>query len=80
MFTQKTRNTAQLERYKQLAPAGFQHYAATFVVRHYHLEVLEGAAIEDILILEFLSYDEAQAWYHIPEYQSASEHRFQGGD
>jgi len=81
VFTrEKTRNTAQLEHYKQLAPASFQQHPVTFLVRHGRHEVLEGAEIEDILILEFPSYEEAQAWYHSPEYQSASDHRFQGGD
>jgi uncharacterized protein (DUF1330 family) len=42
--------------------------------------VLEGPKCEEIIILEFPSYIEAQAWYHSPEYQAACEHRFQGGD
>ena len=43
-------------------------------------EVLEGPAIEDIIILEFPSNEEAKAWYQSPEYQAACERRFQGGD
>jgi uncharacterized protein (DUF1330 family) len=77
---EKTRNAAPLEQYKQLAPASFNQYPVTFRAYHGRHEVLEGAAIEDIIILEFPSYEEAEAWYHSPAYQAASEHRYQGAD
>jgi uncharacterized protein (DUF1330 family) len=77
---EKTRNTAKLEQYKKQAPASFQQHTATFRAYNGRHEVLEGSAIEDIIILEFPSYEEAEAWYHSPAYQAASEHRFQGGD
>jgi uncharacterized protein (DUF1330 family) len=77
---EKTRNTAKLEQYKQQAPASFQQHPAIFRAYKGRCEVLEGSAIEDIVILEFPSYEEAEAWYHSPAYQAASEHRFQGGD
>ena len=77
---EKTRNAARLEPYAQLAPASFKEYPATFLAFHGRHEVLEGSAIEGIIILEFPSYEEARAWYHSPTYQTASEHRFQGAD
>lgn len=77
---ERTRDTARLEQYKELAPASFEQHPATFRAIHGRHEVLEGSAIEDIIILEVSSYEEAQAWYHSPAYQSASEHRVQGGD
>jgi uncharacterized protein (DUF1330 family) len=77
---EKTRNQAQLDQYKELAPASFKDHPVVFRARHGRQEVLEGAASENILILEFPSYEEAQAWYQSQEYQEASKHRFQGGD
>jgi len=77
---EKTRNAARLEEYKKLAPGSFQGHAVTFRAIHGRREVLEGPAVEDIIILEFPSYEEAKAWYHSPAYQAACEHRFQGGD
>ncbi len=77
---EKTRDATKLEEYKKLAPASFQQQPATFRAYNGRHEVLEGPAIENIIILEFPSYDEAKAWYHSPAYQTASEHRFQGGD
>jgi len=77
---EKTRDQAHLDRYKELAPASFKEHPVVFRARNGRQEVLEGSACEQLLILEFPSYEEAQAWYHSPEYQSASKYRFQGGD
>lgn len=77
---EKTRNAAQLDQYKKLAPGSFQNHPTIFRAIHGPFEVLEGSAIEDLIILEFPNYDAAKAWYHSPEYQAASQLRFQGGD
>jgi uncharacterized protein (DUF1330 family) len=77
---ERTRNAAQMEQYKQLAPASFEQHPAIFRALHGRHEVLEGPAVEEIIILEFPTYDEAKAWYQSPEYQAASKHRFQAGD
>ena len=77
---EKTRDAGKLEEYKKLAPASFQKHAANIRAIHGRREVLEGPAVEDVVIIEFPSYEEAKAWYQSPEYQTASEHRFQGGD
>jgi uncharacterized protein (DUF1330 family) len=81
VFTrERTRNAAQMDQYKLRVPASFQQHPATIRAIHGRHEVLEGPAIEEIIILEFPTYDEAKAWYQSPEYQAACEHRFQGGD
>ena len=63
---------------KSLPPV-FKH-PARFLALHGRSEVLEGPPSEEIIILEFPSYEAAQAWYHCPEYQAACVLRFQGGD
>jgi uncharacterized protein (DUF1330 family) len=81
VFTrERTRNAAQMDQYKLRVPGSFQQHPATIRAIHGRHEVLEGPAIEEIIILEFPTYDEAKAWYQSPEYQAACEHRFQGGD
>ena len=75
-----TRNAAPMEQYKQLAPASFHQHPAIFRAIHGRHEVLEGPAAEEIIILEFPSYEEAKACYQSPEYRAASEHRCQTGD
>ena len=77
---EKTRNPAKLDDYKKLVPPSFEKHPAKFLALHGRSEVLEGPQSEEIIILEFPTYEAAQAWYHSPEYQAASEHRFQGGD
>lgn len=59
---ERTRNAAQMEQYKQLAPASFEQHPAIFRAIHGRHEVLEGPAVEEIIILEFPTYDEAKAW------------------
>jgi uncharacterized protein (DUF1330 family) len=80
VIREKTRNAEKLGEYKKMAPASFQKHPAKFLALHGRSEVLEGPQSEEIIILEFPSYEAAQAWYHSAEYQAACEHRFQGGD
>jgi uncharacterized protein (DUF1330 family) len=61
---EKTRDAAELERSKQLAPPGFKEHPAIIRAIHGRTEVLEGSAVEDIVILEFPTYEDAKAWYH----------------
>ncbi|HZD76524.1 MAG TPA: DUF1330 domain-containing protein [Acidobacteriaceae bacterium] len=77
---EKTRNAAHLENYKKLAPAAFEQHPAIVRAIHCRHETLEGPTAEEIVILEFPSYEEAKAWYGSEAYQAASQHRFQGGD
>jgi uncharacterized protein (DUF1330 family) len=80
VIREKTRNPAKLDEYKKLASGSFEKHPAKFLAIHGRSEVLEGPKCEEIIILEFPSYDAAHAWYHSAEYQTACEHRFQGGD
>jgi uncharacterized protein (DUF1330 family) len=77
---EKTRDASELDQYKQLAPPSFKEYPATIRAIHGRTEVLEGSAVEDIVILEFPTYEDAKAWYQSSTYQAASKHRHQGGD
>ena len=77
---EKNRNKAELNEYRQLVPASFQKHPAKFRTIHGRHEVLEGFAIEKIVILEFPTFEDATAWYHGPQYHAARERRFQGGD
>ncbi len=80
VIREKTRNPAKLDEYGKLAPATFEKHPAKFLAIHGRSEVLEGPKSEDIIILEFPSYEAARAWYYSSEYQAACTHRFQSGD
>ncbi len=77
---EKTLDPAKLEEYKQDAPAVFEKHAVMVLASHGRKEVVEGPPIDEILILEFPSYDEAIAWYRSPAYQAVSKTRLQGGE
>jgi uncharacterized protein (DUF1330 family) len=62
---EKTRDATELEQYKQLAPPSFKEHPAIFRAIHGRTEVLEGSAVEDIVILEFPTYEGAKAWIQV---------------
>jgi len=77
---ERTRNKAELEAYKQMAPAGLKGHPITIRVAHGRKEIIEGPEFEDLMMLEFPSFEEAKNWYYNPVYQAACEHRFKGAD
>jgi len=79
---EKTRSAAQFDELKKMAVASFQKRRATFLAVHGCQEGREGPKNknEDIVILEFPSYEAAQARGHSPEYQAAGEPRVRAGD
>lgn len=76
----RTRNPAELALYAKEAPAFLAGHAVKFLARFGPCEVVEGAGVEGVAILEFPTLAEARAWYASPAYQGASQHRFLGGD
>jgi uncharacterized protein (DUF1330 family) len=81
VFTrERTRNQAELDTYSQKASASMPGHALTPRVFYGRLEVLEGAGVEGVAILEFPTFDEAKAWYDSPAYREVREHRYKGAD
>ena len=81
VFTrERMRDRDQYERYREKArPAAAGHPLKPLALYGAH-EVLEGAAIEGAVILEFPTIAAARAYYHSPAYQDAVLHRFLGAD
>jgi uncharacterized protein (DUF1330 family) len=44
------------------------------------IEALEGDAPDGVILLQFPTLEDAQAWYHSPAYQAALPHRKNGAD
>ena len=80
VIRERTRNAAALDEYRKMAPGSFEKHPVTFLAINGRMETLEGPASEDIVILQFPSYQAAMDWYHSPEYRAACAVRFQGGD
>jgi len=64
---EKTRSESRLNEYRQFVPVSSQKHPAEFRAMHGRHQVLEGSVIEEIVILEFPSFEDATAWYHSPE-------------
>ena len=47
-------------------------------VAYGRLRMTEGEPIEGAVVLEFPTFEEAEAWYDSPAYQEAVVHRFRG--
>ena len=61
-----------LEEYKKLSPPTVARYGGRFLARGGHCETLEGSwAPKRLVILEFPSVEQAQAWVNSPEYAPA---------
>jgi uncharacterized protein (DUF1330 family) len=81
VFTrERTRNQAELDTYSQKVSASMTGHAIAPRAFYGRQEVLEGAAVEGVAILEFPTFDEAKTWYDSPAYRAAREHRFKGAD
>lgn len=60
------------ERYKQLAPPAIAKYGGRYLVRGGATHVLEGTwQPPRLVLLEFPSVEQAQAWWNSPEYAPA---------
>jgi uncharacterized protein (DUF1330 family) len=72
---ESTSNEEELQIYSKLAFPTLSGRPAKPVAFYGDLTVLEGPQFEGAVILEFSSVEEAQSWYHSPEYQAAADHR-----
>jgi uncharacterized protein (DUF1330 family) len=80
VIREKTVNASEGEAYTPKARAASAGHPLTVRAYHSRLEVLEGPAIEALAILEFPTFESAQAWYNSPEYQEALVHRLRAGE
>lgn len=64
----RLRDPETMKAYRDEVGATFEGHQATHRVNHGPFEVLEGAALESVVILEFPSAAAARAWYDSPAY------------
>ncbi len=81
VFTREsTTNASELETYSQKVGDTLAGHPVTVLAAYGRQEVLEGPAVEGVVILEFPSFEAAKAWYDSPAYREVREHRFRGAD
>lgn len=80
VWVEKTHDKGEILAYRKLAWPSLEGRNATARVAYGRQEVVEGPAFEGVAMVEFPTYEEAQAWYHSPAYQEAVKHRLGGAD
>jgi uncharacterized protein (DUF1330 family) len=74
------RDKAALDTYERMNRGNPRDPKLTPLVVYGAIEVLEGAAPDGVVILQFPTLADAQAWYNSPGYQAAIPHRKKGAD
>ncbi|MEM7536085.1 MAG: DUF1330 domain-containing protein [Chloroflexota bacterium] len=68
-------NVTDMEQYKEymkLTPDAIAKYGGKFIARGHNTVTLEGPEETDrVVVVEFPSFEQAQAFYHSPEYGEA---------
>jgi uncharacterized protein (DUF1330 family) len=56
--------------YTQQVPATLEKHGGRFIVRGGQPQVKEGSPLPRVVVIEFPNVEQANAWYHSPEYQA----------
>lgn len=70
----------EMETYGGMARASMAGHPIKRLAAYGRVRNIEGQASEGAVILEFPTFEAAEAWYDSPEYQAAVVHRFKGAD
>jgi uncharacterized protein (DUF1330 family) len=74
------RDPEEMKIYSPKARASLDKFEWAMRAYGGRLKVLEGDPIEEVVIVEFPSFDKAQEWYDSPDYQDAVQHRFRAAE
>lgn len=75
---EQTLDRSELETYWEKAPATLEGRPVKVLAAYGRHVTLEGPAVEGVVIAEFPTVEDAQAWYDSPAYQAAAQHRLRG--
>jgi uncharacterized protein (DUF1330 family) len=74
-FVEEISDPEQLEQYKQAAHPTLRRAGGVVRIAYGRQQVLEGAPLAGVVMVEFPSYEAAHDWYHSAEYQEVAELR-----
>ena len=81
VFTrERMRDEKEYEVYKKKNRIAMEGHPIRAHVLYGKHEVLEGAEVQGVVVLEFPTVAEAKAYYDSPAYREAREHRFKAAD
>jgi len=75
---ESVRDPEEMKLYAEEAPGSAIGHRLTTRAAYGRLRMTEGEPFEGAVILEFPTFEEAEAWYDSPAYQAAVVHRFRG--
>lgn len=77
---ESTRSEDEMRTYMEKAGTSGDPFGAKALAFYGRSRTLEGPAAEAVVILEFPTFEDAEAWYASEEYQRAKPHRHLGAD
>ena len=81
VFTrERMRDEKEYEVYKQKNRVAMEGRPIRKHVLYGKYKVLEGPEVQGVVILEFPTFADAEAYYESPAYREAREHRFKAAD
>jgi uncharacterized protein (DUF1330 family) len=75
---EETLDQSELETYWEKAPCTLAGRPIKVLAAYGRHLTLEGPEVEGVVLAEFPTMEDAQAWYTSPAYQAAARHRFLG--
>ncbi|WP_437204812.1 DUF1330 domain-containing protein [Planctomicrobium sp. SH664] len=80
LIQEETTDRGELEAYFEQEGGTLEGHSAIPRVIYGPHEVLDGAPVEGVVLLEFPTLAEAKAWYLGPEYTAAKQYRLRGAE
>jgi len=77
-FVETIHDPERLRAYQIAARPTLDEWGGRVTVAYGAQEVAEGAPLAGVVVVEFPSFEAAQAWYHSPAYTKAAELRKNG--
>jgi uncharacterized protein (DUF1330 family) len=76
----RLRDPETMQAYLNVVGPTFEGHPVTRLANHGAFEMLEGAAMESVVIMEFPTLEAARAWYDSPAYRDARRYRHLAAD
>ncbi|WP_326522854.1 DUF1330 domain-containing protein [Sphingomonas sp.] len=77
---ENTRDEAEMEQYLAKSKGSAQPFGVKPLAFYGRMRSLEGAAPEAVVVVEFPTFEDAEAWYESDAYREARKHRHLGAD
>jgi len=70
----------EMKIYGEKVSSTFKDFTPKALAVYGKVRCLDGKPLDSAVIVEFPTFEEAEAWYDSADYQQVVQHRFRGGD